>query len=200
MDESCRCRNCDQSFTFSVERVGEVVDCPHCGQATRLLIEKGKLIIACPRCGSEDTIKCSVAYQAGTTTGSFGGIGIDLTGDIGGFGGRKTSRTLFAAQMAPPSAPGIDFVRVFLIGVSVLAAIGGLFGGLVYFTDQDAESKWVITLSFLGFFAGIAGAVAVSTVMAREDKRAAAEHRVALLKWQQQWVCQRCGMTFEVLN
>jgi predicted RNA-binding Zn-ribbon protein involved in translation (DUF1610 family) len=176
-----------------------MIDCPHCGAATRLLIEQGKAAITCPKCGSEDTIKCSVVHQAGTTTGSFVGVGVDMAGGIGGFGGRKTSRTLFATQAAPPPAPGIDFARVFLVCVLILVAIVGFFVGMASFTDQGAQSKWVVILSFIGFICGGAGAVAVSITMTRDNKRAAAEHRAAIFEWQRQWVCQRCGMTFEVL-
>jgi hypothetical protein len=67
-----------------------------------------------------------VAYQSGTSTGSFGGIGIDLQGDIGGFGGASSSQTLFAQSVSPPIAPGSNKLGLILLIVGGLLTILGI--------------------------------------------------------------------------
>jgi hypothetical protein len=93
--------------------------------------------IKCPNCDSENTAKCSVAYQTGTSTGSFGGIGVDLQGDVGGFGGITSSQTLFAQTVSPPKAPSSSPVGM------VLLIIGGalIFFSLAYYSGVFAFDR-----------------------------------------------------------
>jgi len=145
----------------------------------------------CPHCGSESTIKCSVAYQSGTSRGSFSGIGMDLAGDIGGFGGVKTSQTAFAASLAPPKIQSTTQPQ-WLMGLIVggLAAILG-FG---YLVDDDTKVKWPCIVAIL---CGIVTAIASAIKLAADHNEVKKQATIAMMKWMNEWVCTRCGSRFD---
>jgi hypothetical protein len=144
----------------------------------------------CPSCDSENTIKSSVAYQAGTSTGSFGGIGIDLQGDIGSFGGINSSQTLFAQSVSPPKAPGsnpLGLVLLIIGGLSVVLGIG-------YYQDPDTHKKW---LCVLGIIFGVLFLIIGIIQLLIDHGRKRNYHEFILTKWASEWVCLRCGTKFE---
>ena len=145
----------------------------------------------CPHCGSDSTMKCSVAYQSGTSIGSFRGIGMDIDGDIGGFGGVKTSQTAFAASLAPPKIQSTtDMGWLGLIGLGVLAVILG-FG---YLVDDDTKTKWPCIVAILfGIVTIVASGVKLTADHTAVKKQAA----IAMMKWMKGWVCTRCGSRFD---
>lgn len=145
----------------------------------------------CPNCDSENTVKCSVVYQTGTTTGSFGGIGVDLQGDVGGFGGITSSQTLLAQTVSPPKAPSSSPVGM------VLLIIGGalIFFSLAYYSvifAFDRSRIWGFVL-IIGVLIVTCGLVVLSIDHSSKAKL----HSFALIKWGRQWVCLRCGTRFE---
>ncbi|HTJ00225.1 MAG TPA: hypothetical protein VL527_15190 [Dongiaceae bacterium] len=130
-----------------------------------------------------------MAYESGTTTGSFGGMGMDTSGDMGGFGGVTTSQTLLAQRVAPPQPPGSK------LGGLVLLIAGGLgvLVGPAYYQDTDIKTKWPWVL------VGIAGATALLAgiyLVFVEHRRLAKAYDRELDSWAQQWVCKRCGARF----
>jgi hypothetical protein len=147
----------------------------------------------CPNCDSEQTIMCSVAYQTGTTTGSFGGIGIDLQGDIGGFGGVKKSQTLFAKSVSPPQAQGTGTNPLGLV-LLVGGALGAILG-FGYYADPDTHAK---SLCILGACVGIVCLIVSLCILGADHQRIMREHKLNLEKWARQWVCTRCGTRFEL--
>jgi DNA-directed RNA polymerase subunit RPC12/RpoP len=151
---------------------------------------KAQMKIKCPSCDSEDTIRCSVAYQTGTTTGSFGGIGVDLQGDIGGFGGISSSQTLFAQSVSPPKAPASNpFALILLI-------VGGLSTllGFAYYNDPDTHKKWICVLMVcIGILLLIIGIY----ILFVDHPRKMNFYNFTLIQWERQWVCLRCGTKFE---
>jgi hypothetical protein len=145
----------------------------------------------CPSCDSEDTIKCSVAYETGTTSGSFGGIGINLHGDIGSFSGRKRSQTLFAKSVSPPERTGdTSQVAIALLVVGALAAILGIG----YYNDPDTHAKTICILITCAGFLCLAAAIYRLYV---DHARMMEAHRRDMVQWARQWVCMRCGIRFE---
>ena len=147
-------------------------------------------MLRCPHCDSDNTVKCSVAYQAGTTTGSFGGIGIDSEGDIGGFGGIKKSQTLFAQSISPPQAPGSSPGGLVLL---IAGALGTILG-FAYYADTETHAK---ALCIVVACAGIVCLTAGVYLLFTEHARLLKAHRLDLERWAQQWVCMRCGTRFE---
>jgi hypothetical protein len=147
----------------------------------------------CPSCDSENTTKCSVAYQTGTSTGSFGGIGIDLQGDIGGFGGVSSSQTLFAQSLSPPKVPNSNPLGLILLGIGGLTVLLlVLQAGLS--DDSDAHNNGIsILITIVGILLIIMGIFMLST----DHMRKLNLHNVALIKWERQWICMRCGTKFE---
>jgi hypothetical protein len=131
VDVKCKCNNCSESLAFDAAYSGQTVECPHCHMDTMLFIlptsapaiipaegplplqqqavdalqrvASGVAEARCPRRNSDNTQRCEMAWQAGTSTSSFRGLGVDLGGDLGGFGGVKKSSTLLAAMVAPPT-------------------------------------------------------------------------------------------------
>ena len=145
----------------------------------------------CPSCDSENTVKCFVAYQAGTNTGSFGGLGIDLQGDIGGFGGISSSQTLLAQSVSPPKAPGSNPLGLILLAGGVLAIILGI----AYYNDLETHNKFMcVLIACLGFLSLLASIYILFIDHARLMKA----HKRDLENWARQWVCLRCGTKFEV--
>lgn len=145
----------------------------------------------CPHCGSDSTMKSSVAYQSGTSRGSFSGIGMDLGGDIGGFGGVKKSQTAFAARLAPPkiqSSTQPQWLIGFIVGG--LAAILG-FGYLVF---DDTKIKWPCVVAILF---GIVAAVASGVKLVAVPNKVKEQATIAMMKWMNEWVCTRCGSRFD---
>jgi len=210
MDVECKCNNCSGSLAFSDELAGQTVECPHCHLETVLFIphglshlpakphpapmphqfQTGKLDAQCPRCNSENTVKCAMAWQSGTTTSSFSGLGIDLGGDVGGFGGLTKSTTMLAATVAPPSKKPINVFLILLLivmGLVFLGCVGSL-------ADEDNDSKWscvfgaIFCLGFIGFsfFA-----------LAKDSKRRESVYNSQMHIYLRQWVCMRCGTIYE---
>ena len=154
----------------------------------------------CPACNSENTVKCSVAYQAGTATSSFGGVGIDLSGDIGGFGGVGSSQTLLARSVSPPQPRAKVFnplTSLFLIVTRSLFLIAGVIGtayGIIDYTEPTPHAKLpdilTICLSVVCLFVAV-------YLLSAEHARVMEAHRRDLEKWARQWVCMTCGTRFE---
>ena len=131
-----------------------------------------------------------MAYQAGTTTGSFGGLGVDLQGDIGGFGGVSSSQTLFAQSVSPPKAPGSNPVGFIFLTVGALATILGI----AYYQDPETHNKFGCVLATC---IGILCLIASIYILFIDHARLVRAHKRDVEEWTRQWVCMRCGTRFE---
>jgi hypothetical protein len=130
-----------------------------------------------------------MAYQQGTTTGTFTGIGLDPQGDLGGFGGVKTSRTLLASNVAPPAKEKLNFGVVLLIIFSIF----GILLGLAMLTNEDTVTKWPWILVLL---AGIASLAWCCYFIRTDGRRRTAEFQAHLQTYLRNWICLRCGTIF----
>lgn len=145
----------------------------------------------CPSCDSENTIKSQVAYQSGTSTGSFGGIGVDLQGDVGGFGGVSSSQTLFAQSVSPPTARGNNprgLIGLIVGGILTIFSLG------FYHNASGSSIKAVCVLLIC---AGILCLIGSLYFCFTDHALVMKAHKRDLEKWARQWVCLRCGTKFE---
>jgi hypothetical protein len=184
-------------LTFSRELAGQTVECPHCHLETILFVPgivaprtPEKVDARCPKCNSDNTVKCSMAWQSGTTTSNIGGIGIDLAGDVGFGGGITKSSTLLASQVAPPKKESVSYILVFIL--VVVAIVFLLSTGLVL--DGDTDPRWPWGIAAFISFPILAFGVYCSD---RDGKRREREHKDRIRAYLLQWVCLRCGTIYE---
>jgi len=137
----------------------------------------------CPNCASTDVVKASVAYQMGTSTGSYGTVAIGAADGqlgIGRTGGRSTSE--FAQGLKPPSSAPSELGCAVFAGFAVIFGIGWLFD------PPSHDALWAALMI------GPAVAVGYFTYKAMAPDQQA-ERRAKLDKYEQLWVCLRCGQT-----
>lgn len=139
---------------------------------------------SCPHCSSANTVRLAVAYQTGTSTGMFAGLGAD-GGNTIGLGGLTSKQTLFAQQAAPPkqppsSLPGRVTLAIGLIAILLPWAYG--------FNPAMSYITWGIGVVML----------IISAIILIEDHRGKKQlHEYLLVQWARQWVCLQCGARFE---
>lgn len=161
------------------------------GQEVQTLADRafGKVDAKCPKCGSENTVKCEVAWAQGTSTSSFSGLGLDLAGDIGGFGGVKKSSTLMASYVAPPRKEAMNSSLLLLLIVMGF----GLFVCLSWLSEEDSKPSWPWWLASLV----CVGLMAYSWfALVKDGKRRHAAYLDKVRVYLKQWVCMRCGGIF----
>lgn len=141
----------------------------------------------CPHCGSNQTMKCSAAYECGTSQSVDAG----------------QSSTVMASRCAPPSAPGsIGLLFGFLAGAfavlfslisfaqipEALKVISNSESGL----HTKAEyTTWGIVLAVIA-----AGCFAFGFMRLNARREANIQYQAELRRWDQRWICGRCGKIF----
>lgn len=128
--------------------------------------------MVCQHCQSPNVLKCKVAYEQGTSTGTIqtpGGNEMDRT--------VKTS-TEFAKRAAPPSSgikASLGWTALWAVVVA-LASVGGTeMNGFVYFG---------VVMALLG-----AGALVWFV-------KALPSYNAKLAEWERSWICRACGERF----
>lgn len=139
---------------------------------------------ACPQCHSDNTVKCSVAYASGSSTGAFGALGIDSGGNVGSIGGSSSNQTLLARKVAPPQEERIGCLWVgFVVGAFIC------LGALVAMSE---------TLLGGAFFLLIGGTLcALPIIKSWQIHNKLPEYEKRLQFWNASWVCLRCGRIFK---
>lgn len=137
----------------------------------------------CPNCRSTDVVKASVAYEMGTSSSSFGSVGVGTANgeiglDVGRSGGRLTSD--FAQRLKPPSTFPAELGCGFFTAAAVFFALAILF-------DIPAHN---LTAAILTLGPGVFAGAWIYRLL-KPDQSAAREERIA--KYQRLWVCLRCG-------
>ena len=220
MDAKCLCNNCSEHLSFDGAMAGQTVECPHCHMGTILYIpppvpsvrspapppphpiaeraveamEKVASAVAegrCPKCNSDNTQRCEMAWRAGTSTSSFRGLGLDLGGDVGAFGGVKQTSTLLASNVGPPSKERENALVVWLL---ILTIFGVLFG-IVYINIDDIPNHLPGWIAIIVCAVGVGWA---SWWLYRDAKRRCERHHAMIQRWLRKWVCMRCGTIYEV--
>jgi|GEM_PF-3224012 len=129
----------------------------------------------CPKCGATDTVKASLAHEAGTSDINAVTVGAGLDGGGVGVGAAKsrgTSQSLLAMRVAPPAGKYNSGV-LFLV-LAGLATYGCISVGLPWWV-------WLILV--------LASGGLVSPLFMAEAR----EHQQKLKEYELKWLCQRCG-------
>lgn len=141
--------------------------------------------MVCPNCASPDVVKASVAYQMGTSTASYGSVGIGTSdGQLGvGLGrtrGQSTSQ--FAQRLKPPSSAPAELGYAFAVAFAV-------FVGIVWLFDPPAHNTNAFVLVLAP---ALAAGYYTHKAMAPQQR---AERQTRLAQYERLWVCLRCGRT-----
>jgi hypothetical protein len=137
----------------------------------------------CPRCGSSDVVKCSLAYESGTGSGSVYGVGLSEGGGVGVFGGTTKNQSLLARRVAPPA----DVAGQQSFGIGCGFAIAGFLAAVML---SQASSHTAI----LAFLALSAVGVIIAILYFNNTKAA---YEAARAVWERKWLCTRCGIVFK---
>ncbi len=150
----------------------------------------------CPYCGSDDCKKVSLAYEAGTSKGTFGGVGLAAGGGssgsvVGGtgFGGNTFNQTLLAKRLSPPTEP--QPVSAIICGLIAISSLISAFS-ILYDPKSDSRIEGCVVCLII---AAIMGFLVRNQWMKHVEKRK--EYARILALWQDSWVCLRCGRDWQ---
>ena len=173
---------------------------PHDDEAAQPQPRGGRSGRACPKCGSDDTAACSSVYEAGTSDSRSESAHVGAAvasgrlipaGGLSSTSGR--SQTALARRVAPPekkAAEGHLYGGVGCLAVLGLATLGAVLPGVGDDINPGA-GMWVVV--GIGVVVGL-GLVAQGVEMKKyNDEEWPALHR----QWRAEWVCLRCGRTFQ---
>lgn len=136
----------------------------------------------CSKCRSNDIIKASVAYEMGSSSGGTRSVGI---GEIDGAVGLSTGlsrgrfRTDFAKRFRPPDRFPYEMPGSVIAGAAIAALLLWLF-------DPQNGSFGAYLILGVAILVGYGMYRSVAS-----DERA--KRRTAIAKYQNLWVCLRCG-------
>ncbi len=137
---------------------------------------------ACPDCGSDQTQPFRIIYEAGTSTSVHNTSGVGFGAGGLGVGGATTtgaSITTLAAKVAPPAKPTLGCFPLITAPICI---------GLGAFTMGDAGGGLGLLIWFGILFWSIA----------RVAKQSNRVWKPQYAKWEKQWLCHRCGNSFEL--
>ena len=154
----------------------------------------------CPSCSSEgSSYKLRAVYESGTSiinqSGTSYGAGFANDGDFNpdGFGAMRTSsqgmsQTMLAKKCSPPEKRDYMFGYAILIGC-ILIVFGFCFNKTV---ESELSQKVAIFFYIIG---GILATV-VAFILYKVDVASIAEYKKKRLKWNNSWICLRCGQVW----
>ena len=133
----------------------------------------------CPACSGTNVLKCAVAYQQGTTTGTAKGDGVhDANMTV-------TTITDFAKSAAPPSSG----IKAALLWTALWLAIAWIFTTpMLRFSSGGPSSN---TPAYIAGTLAAIGALALAWFIKSLPK-----HNQAVSQWQKSWICRSCGEKF----
>jgi hypothetical protein len=141
----------------------------------------------CPYCESEDCKKVSLVFEAGTSAGSFAGVGAAGAGYSGGSAlgggvsvGNTSNQTLLAQRLAPPAKPDASVA----IAAGLVTFVALIFG----FSGRSVSGVVLAVAAINGLVAVFAG-----LVYSERQK----SYPILLARWQDLWMCLRCGRQWE---
>jgi Na+/proline symporter len=143
----------------------------------------------CAECGSNNLVKASAAYDAGTFTGTTSGSVLTMGGGPGITAGAVHLSSQLAKRLAPPEEPSMLVpIGMFAIALAfVVAAVG--FGGNAYLSDGNDSTAIPIATIFLvpALIIGMCGYFCwLGTKVSRK------EHASDMNNWNQLWYCPSC--------
>ena len=143
----------------------------------------------CPKCNSEKTQSFPMAYRSGTSSGRIVGVGLDVDGDLGFGHGMTSSQTHVAKLTSPPASKG-DGEMLGIIAIVLVVPILVLIAGTAIFSIGLS-----IVMTLVAFVA-----VAAFGYLRWKTKLPALQdaHRAAMLRWEQSWLCLKCGHRFYI--
>lgn len=195
------CKNCDQPLEAPSSLIGETIECPTCGGTVKLSIvieAPAKKTAAattpvssspisstdCPFCLSNNTMRCEMVWQSGSSKGTFAGLSVGGDGEIGTFGGGTSNQTLLAKTVEPPKEPSIGCAWLFVIpGIFLLLAGMGTMA-------KDAVVGFAV-LAF-GLVFTILPVWASNQLTEKEQPKYAKD----MVDWKNSWLCLRCGKKY----
>lgn len=151
-------------------------------------------INGCPQCGGFQTLRCATAFDAGTSKGKFGGIGLSGAVDSA-FGGVSSQQTLMAKRCAPPAKPPASSVWLGVLAVIICFATLLIVAGM---KSDDYTGRNTSSINE-GLFVGLAISAAVGFAawkVSAKDTLFMRAWELQVEKWNQQWICQQCGTIF----
>lgn len=138
----------------------------------------------CPQCRSNQTSSFQMIYQGGTSTGTHKSISYGANVGIIGTGGKSSSQSLLAQQVAPPPMPKLTnsdkffAVCCFLVGTAIFNAL---------ISNQIPLFGFVFGLALAGGF-----------LFFKSEQIAVKRNlwKQTIQQWQNSWMCLRCGFTW----
>jgi hypothetical protein len=143
----------------------------------------------CNKCAATNTQRVAMAYSSGTSNAKLTGLTFSEGDSFGVVSGKSTSQTLLARQLRPPTGPSYIFN-------TAVAAFGAIGAGVLMFLS------FAICFGNVGysFLAAFFGAIMVAGVafwqLDKNFKSQEAKYKRELWRWQNSWVCLRCGNTW----
>lgn len=197
------------------------VNCPHCQKPNyttatkcwkcetpldvqRLLQEQISRQYRCSRCHSDDTSSYEMIYQSGTNTGRFSSVSYNYNVGLISTGGKSKSQSLLAQQVTPPKMPSSTgcgkFVLVFLL-LMIAATIFLTFTISGFVLGGKAFGDFNGTVIVGGIAAILGGSLAFvflkyfSNQLDKQNnpKEQKANWQKEYAKWQNSWLCLKCG-------
>lgn len=151
-------------------------------------------------CGSGQTASVQVAKARETTSGKFGGLGINTSGEAGVFGGATTSTSAFGRSLAPP---GEIYQQRSTSGPLVIATLAGITSMIAYVmysaarTSERGTPRAVAIASAAAFLCCLIWYV-INLRFNSESRRAMSSvNDKRLSEWASSWVCYQCGYRFD---